>query len=194
MRRTRATPSRCTSGMCRAAPSASACRTWRRASCSTSNCPSARSRWSKGPRGRSFSWSAAPASRRSSRSWTTWPGAASAADLARLGRAPREGIYLRGAVAKWQRQWPAFRFVAALSEEAGDPADGAFAGRVDQALLAHFPDLAGHELYCCGSPPMVDAVRDMTVHRCGLAAADFHADVFVDGPAASTPAQAAAND
>ncbi len=97
-----------------------------------------------------------------------------------------EGICLRAAVAKWQRQWPAFRFIAALSEDAGDPADGAFAGRVDEALIAHFPDLAGHELYCCGSPPMVDAVRDTAVHRCALAAADFHADVFVDGPAVSS--------
>jgi NAD(P)H-flavin reductase/ferredoxin len=95
-----------------------------------------------------------------------------------------DGIYLRAALAKWQRQWASFRFVAALSEETADASDGeAFAGRVDQALAAHCPELAGHELYCCGSPGMVNAVRDMAVQRCGLGAADFHADVFVDGPA-----------
>ena len=100
-----------------------------------------------------------------------------------------EGIYLRTAVARWQRQWPSFRFVAALSEEAGDDAN---ACRVDQALATHCHELAGHELYCCGSPGMVNAVRDMAVQRCGLDAADFHADVFVDGPAVSAAQPAAA--
>ncbi|MBT2299020.1 2Fe-2S iron-sulfur cluster binding domain-containing protein [Variovorax paradoxus] len=103
-----------------------------------------------------------------------------------------EGIYLRAAVAKWQRQWPSFRFIAALSEEAADAAGDAFAGRVDQALIAHCPALEGHELYCCGSPGMVNAVRDIAVQRCGLAAADFHADVFVDGPAVSAATAAVA--
>jgi CDP-4-dehydro-6-deoxyglucose reductase/terephthalate 1,2-dioxygenase reductase component len=93
-----------------------------------------------------------------------------------------DGIYLRAAVAKWQKQWPGFRFIAALSDEA---ADDAFAGRTDEALATHRPDLSGHDLYCCGSPGMVNAVRDAAVHRCGLDAADFHADVFVDGPAVS---------
>lgn len=98
-----------------------------------------------------------------------------------------DGIYLRAAVARWQKQWPDFRFIAALSDEA---ADDAFAGRADEALVANCPALAGHELYCCGSPGMVNAVRDAAVQRCGLGAADFHADVFVDGPAVS-PALAA---
>jgi CDP-4-dehydro-6-deoxyglucose reductase/terephthalate 1,2-dioxygenase reductase component len=100
-----------------------------------------------------------------------------------------EGIYLRTAIAKWQRQWPDFRFVPALSDEAADAADGAFIGRVDEALAAHCPTLEGHVLYGCGSPGMVAAVRDMAEHRLGLAAADFHADVFVDGPAASPAVQ-----
>lgn len=102
-----------------------------------------------------------------------------------------DGIYMRAAVAKWQKQWPGFRFIAALSEEAGDDA---FAGRVDEALAAHCPALAGHELYCCGSPGMVNALRDMAVRRCGLEASRFHADVFVDGPSldAVNPAPAVA--
>lgn len=104
-----------------------------------------------------------------------------------------EGIYLRSAVAKWQRQWPAsFRFIAALSEEAAEDTEDAFAGRVDQALQARCHDLAGHELYCCGSPGMVQAVRELAVRQLGLAAADFHADVFVEGPALSAAATAAA--
>lgn len=101
-----------------------------------------------------------------------------------------EGLYLRPAVARWQRQWPDFRFVAALSEGVAQAPDDAYAGRVDEALAAHCPDLAGHEVYACGAPGMVHAVREMAVRRCGLDGAAFHADVFVDGSAASTSATA----
>ncbi len=94
------------------------------------------------------------------------------------------GLYLRSAVARWQAAWPDFRFVPALDDASDAAEHGAFAGRVDAALLGHCPALAGHELYCCGSPVMVAAVRAAAL-GCGLAAADFHADVFVDGPAAA---------
>ncbi|MBU1361956.1 MAG: 2Fe-2S iron-sulfur cluster binding domain-containing protein [Gammaproteobacteria bacterium] len=96
-----------------------------------------------------------------------------------------DGIYLRAAVSKWQKQWTDFRFVAAISEETQSAdAEGAFAGRVDEALVAHCPDLADAELYCCGSPGMVNAVRGVAERQCALAPERFHADVFVDGPAA----------
>ena len=104
-----------------------------------------------------------------------------------------EGIYLRSAVAKWRKQWPAFRFIAALSEETqAAEAEDAFAGRVDEALAAHCPQLADAEVYCCGSPGMVNAVRALAEQRCGLDPRAFHADVFVDGPAAGTPPASAA--
>ncbi len=95
-----------------------------------------------------------------------------------------DGIYLRPAVERWQRQWPDFRFIAALSEDTQQQQmAGTFLGRADEALAAQCPALAGHEVYACGSPAMVQAVRDVAVRHCGLDAADFHADVFVDGPA-----------
>lgn len=93
------------------------------------------------------------------------------------------GLYLRPAVERWQKQWPDFRFIAALSDTPADAAGAAFAGRVDQALRTACPDLAGHVVYCCGSPPMVAAVRGVAAES-GLAAEDFHADVFVPGPSA----------
>ncbi|VWX58256.1 Terephthalate 1,2-dioxygenase, reductase component 2 [Burkholderiales bacterium 8X] len=99
-----------------------------------------------------------------------------------------EGIYLRAAVAKWQKQWPDFRFIAALSEETeAAPEAGAFAGRVDEALVEHCPRLEDAELYGCGSPGMVSAVRNVAEKRCGLDPKRFHADVFVDGPASGPP-------
>ena len=97
-----------------------------------------------------------------------------------------QGLYLRAAVERWQKQWPAFRFVAALSDTPSDAAGGAFAGRVDEAVRKTFGSLAGHVVYCCGSPPMVSAVRAAAAET-GLAAEDFHADVFVPGPS-SAPA------
>lgn len=96
------------------------------------------------------------------------------------------GLYLRQAVERWQKQWPDFRFVPVLSGLPAENVGDAFAGRVDQALQAHCPDLSGHEVYCCGSPPMVAAVRVAAANG-GLAPTDFHADVFVPGPA-SQPA------
>ncbi|MGF6346839.1 FAD-binding oxidoreductase [Variovorax sp. W2I14] len=94
-----------------------------------------------------------------------------------------DGIYLQPAVARWQKQWPQMRFVSALSDD-GAAGDADFAGRADEALLATCTDLKGHELYCCGSPAMVNAVRDAAVRHRGLDARDFHSDVFVEGPAA----------
>ncbi|MFI5446939.1 2Fe-2S iron-sulfur cluster-binding protein [Polaromonas sp. UC242_47] len=99
------------------------------------------------------------------------------------GARDQAGLYLRPAVARWQKQWPDFRFVPALSEGPADNVGDTFAGRVDQALRACCPDLSGHEVYCCGSPPMVAAVRAAAAES-GLASADFHADVFVPGPSA----------
>jgi NAD(P)H-flavin reductase/ferredoxin len=97
-----------------------------------------------------------------------------------------QGLYLRAAVDRWQKQWPDFRFIAALSDVPADAIGDAYAGRVDQALSAHCSDLSDHVVYCCGSPPMTAAVRS-AANDCGLALVDFHADVFVPGPAAETP-------
>jgi CDP-4-dehydro-6-deoxyglucose reductase/terephthalate 1,2-dioxygenase reductase component len=93
------------------------------------------------------------------------------------------GLYLRRAVDRWQKQWPDFRFIPAFSDHPAQDVVEAFAGRADQALRAHCPDLSGHEVYCCGSPPMVAAVRAAAADG-GLASTDFHADVFVPGPSA----------
>lgn len=98
-----------------------------------------------------------------------------------------QGLYWRAAVQRWQKQWPDFRFIPALSGGSTGASSDAFAGRVDDALRASFADLTGHEIYCCGSPVMVKAVRDAAVRDRGLASTHFHADVFVPGPAEALP-------
>lgn len=87
----------------------------------------------------------------------------------------REGLYLLEAVERWRKFFRDFAFVPALADEA---AEGMHRGPIHEALAAHAGPLAGQALYCCGSPPMVDAVRATALSQ-GLAPADFHADVFV---------------
>lgn len=100
-----------------------------------------------------------------------------------------EHFYLRSAVERWQKMLPGFRFVAALTGEEAPPEGlDAFRGSVPQALAAEFPSLADHELYCCGSPGMVAAVREQALQH-GLAPQDFHSDVFVTGEAVATTAE-----
>lgn len=94
------------------------------------------------------------------------------------------GLYLPAAVERWKKQWPQMRYIPALSDAPAQALPGAFAGRVDEALRAHCPDLTGQVVHCCGSPGMVSAVRAAALDA-GLAAADFHADAFVPGPAAA---------
>jgi NAD(P)H-flavin reductase len=43
---------------------------------------------------------------------------------------------------------------------------------------------AGHEVYCCGAPAMVTAVKKACVEERGLDPHHFFSDLFVPGPAA----------
>ena len=88
-----------------------------------------------------------------------------------------EHLYLMAAVERWRRLLPGFRFQAVVSDGPAPPAP-AVSGLAHTAIAALCPDLAGHEVYSCGAPPMVAAVREAAV-ALGLAREDFHSDVFV---------------
>jgi NAD(P)H-flavin reductase/ferredoxin len=94
----------------------------------------------------------------------------------------RNGLYMLSAVEKWRKQLPGFAFVPALEDAAEAQALAGFHGRVDEAVRVRFPSLAGHEVYCCGSPGMVAAVRTACVAERGLDPHHFFSDVFVPGP------------
>lgn len=96
----------------------------------------------------------------------------------------RAGLYLLAAVERWKKLMPGFTFVPALEDAADAAALGGFHGRVDDAVRAHAASLAGHEVYCCGSPGMVAAVRKVCVEERALDPHRFFSDVFVPGPAA----------
>jgi CDP-4-dehydro-6-deoxyglucose reductase/terephthalate 1,2-dioxygenase reductase component len=96
----------------------------------------------------------------------------------------RDGLYLMSAVERWQKLMPGFRFIAAVEDASDAQALGGFHGRVDEAVRAQFESLAGYEVYCCGAPPMVTAVKKACVDALGLDPHHFFSDVFVPGPAA----------
>lgn len=95
-----------------------------------------------------------------------------------------QGLYLMTAVERWKKLLPGFMFVPALEDAADAQALGAFHGRADRAVRSHCLNLAGHEVYCCGAPAMVAAVKKACVDERGLDPHQFFSDVFVPGPAA----------
>jgi CDP-4-dehydro-6-deoxyglucose reductase/terephthalate 1,2-dioxygenase reductase component len=90
----------------------------------------------------------------------------------------RHGLYLQTAVERWKKLWPDFRFLAAIEDPSDAAAAGAFCGRVDAAVRSLALDLTEHEVYCCGVPLMVAAVRNLCVDVLGLDASRFHSDAF----------------
>jgi NAD(P)H-flavin reductase len=91
-----------------------------------------------------------------------------------------QDLYMKDLPEKWAQQHAQFRFVPVLSEEA---MEGVRSGLVHQAVMQDFQSLAGHEVYACGVPAMINAARlDFTQQR-GLDPDDFHCDAFVPGEA-----------
>ena len=89
------------------------------------------------------------------------------------------GLYLLDHIARWHKSLPHFKFQAVIETESDALTLGAFHGRVDGALLAMGLESTVQEVYCCGSPNMVSAVKKVCLNSLGLRADKFHADVFV---------------
>ncbi len=90
----------------------------------------------------------------------------------------RRDLYLHDWALETAAAWPQLRYIPVLSEPlAGDGWRGR-TGLVHQALMADWPDLSGHQVYACGTPPMVDAAQRDLVARCGLPDDAFIADAF----------------
>jgi len=85
-------------------------------------------------------------------------------------------LYAMDQVARWSRRHANFRFVGVLSD--GPPTGGLRAGLVHRAVLEDHPALAGHDVYVCGSPGLVQAARQ-DFAAAGLPPERFFADSFV---------------
>jgi hypothetical protein len=67
-------------------------------------------------------------------------------------------LYLPDLPQRWARDHENFHFIPVLSDAgAGRQLEGR-TGLVHEAILADFPDLAGKEIYACGSVKMVEAI------------------------------------
>ncbi|MDB5839357.1 MAG: flavin oxidoreductase [Herminiimonas sp.] len=94
-----------------------------------------------------------------------------------------EDLYRMDLPLKWETQLPWFRFVPVLSE--AGPADGweGRTGFVHQAVMDDIASLAGHEVYACGAPAMINAARQGFTGSRQLDHDAFYCDAFV--PSAS---------
>ncbi|SDG75490.1 2Fe-2S iron-sulfur cluster-binding protein [Propionivibrio dicarboxylicus] len=107
----------------------------------------------------------------------------------------RQDLYFDALVRDWAAAHPAFRYEPVLSAPAEADAWTGRTGSLDAAVLADFPDLSGCEVYACGSPALVTAVRERFLDAGGLPAAAFFADAFafsgdVVRPRSSVPVEA----
>jgi NAD(P)H-flavin reductase/ferredoxin len=94
-----------------------------------------------------------------------------------------DGLYAMEQVRKWQQKYANFRFIGVVSDDEVPP--DMRAGLVHEAVLHDHASLAGHQVYVCGSPPLVQAARQAFVAQRGLNAGDFYSDAFAATAAAS---------
>ena len=67
-------------------------------------------------------------------------------------------LYLPDLPARWAEEHENFHFIPVLSDAAPEDNWTGRTGLVHEAILADFPDLAGKEIYACGSVKMVEAI------------------------------------
>ena len=89
-------------------------------------------------------------------------------------------LYMLQMAKQWERA--GIKFTPVLSEPAPEDAWPGRTGFVHQAVLDDYRDLAGHEVYACGAPVVVEAAhRDFTTRR-GLPNEAFFSDAFTFAP------------
>ncbi|MEW5709098.1 MAG: cytochrome b N-terminal domain-containing protein [Pseudomonadota bacterium] len=88
-----------------------------------------------------------------------------------------QDMYMKELPERWEREHPNFTFVPVLS--APEPEDHwhGRTGLVHEAILEDFPNLAGHQIYACGSVAMVEAAHPAFIAR-GLHPDDCFSDAF----------------
>ena len=93
------------------------------------------------------------------------------------GRRPSD-LYMHALAQNWAATIPNFSYVPVVSDALPEDAWTGRTGFVHKAVMQDFPDLAGHQVYACGAPIVVDSARREFVAQCKLPDDAFFADSF----------------
>lgn len=93
------------------------------------------------------------------------------------GRRPAD-LYMHALAQSWAATIPNFTYVPVVSDALAEDAWTGRTGFVHRAVMEDFPDLAGHQVYACGAPIVVDSARREFVAHCKLPDDAFFADSF----------------
>jgi CDP-4-dehydro-6-deoxyglucose reductase len=93
------------------------------------------------------------------------------------GRRPCD-LYMHALAENWAATIQNFSYVPVVSDALPEDAWTGRTGFVHKAVMQDFPDLAGHQVYACGAPIVVDSARREFVAQCHLPEDAFFADSF----------------
>ena len=93
------------------------------------------------------------------------------------GRRPCD-LYMHALAQNWAATIPNFSYIPVVSDALPEDAWTGRTGFVHKAVMQDFPDLAGHQVYACGAPIVVDSARREFVAQCHLPDDAFFADSF----------------
>ena len=93
------------------------------------------------------------------------------------GARDRAGLYLPQLPQQWTAQHATIKYIPVLSDATSADQWTGRKGLVHQAVLEDFARLAGVQVYACGAPAMIEAVRSDFIQR-GLPSEEFFADAF----------------
>lgn len=94
------------------------------------------------------------------------------------GAKARVDLYQNALPEKWAAEHANIHYVPVLSEPAADDGWTGRTGFVHQAVIEDFPDLAGYQVYACGSPGMIEVAKRDFCSISHLPEEEFFADAF----------------
>lgn len=97
------------------------------------------------------------------------------------GARSRQDLYLHELAQEWNSTNSNFHYIPVLSEPRTEDHWRGRTGLVHASVLEDFADLGSFDVYACGPPPMVHAVRD-TFLECGLPEDRLYSDSFEIAP------------
>jgi CDP-4-dehydro-6-deoxyglucose reductase len=90
-------------------------------------------------------------------------------------------FYMKELPERWAREHDNFKFIPVLSEPAPGAGWAGRVGTVHEAILQDFPDMAGCEVYACGSVGMVESAHSAFLQK-GMAEDRCFSDAFNFAP------------